>query len=412
MLAGSGAVFAQTTTGKVVLVKADGTTEPVADATVEPLRIDIKGKVAAVKTNAKGEFTVATLQTGATYALVVSAPNIASNFIPNVQAGRSDITIKVSPGNGKQWTEDEARQVIATASKPLTAEELKKLEAERAQIEAKNKNIENQNVVTKRSLEEGNTAFNAKNYDLAISKYDEGINAAPDFIGSAPILLNNKGAALSNRAVDFHNQGAKATDPAAKADSYAKSKKDFGSSLQAYETAWKVLKNAPAEDLKTDTNYEAKKTSTLNGFGDLVSYMAKTEKIDMEKMPVVEALYTEYTASNIEAAKKAQTQVYMAEIYRVSGNAEKAVAEYKKALTTSPNNPDALAGLGLSLVNMGYNADATINEPVMKEAITYLQRFTEVAPDNHKFKKEVAEMVVSLKALNVKPEKTGGKKKN
>ena len=43
----------------------------------------------------------------------------------------------------------------------------------------------------KRALEEGNQAFNSKNYDIAIVKFEEGYKASPDFVGSAPVLLNN-----------------------------------------------------------------------------------------------------------------------------------------------------------------------------------------------------------------------------
>lgn len=413
ILVGSGAAFAQATSGSVILVKADGTTEPVANATVEPLRTDVKGNGAAVTTNEKGEFSITGLQSGtAVYALVVSAPNIGPNLIPNVQAGRSGITIKVSPGNGQKWTEEQAREAVATLSKPLTEAEKKKLDEEYKKIEAKNKNIENLNVVIKKSLDEGNAAFNSKNYDLAITKYDEGITASPDYVGSAPVLLNNKANALTNRAVGFYNQGVKSTDAAAKTDNYTKAKNDFSAALDALDASWKVMKNAPADDLAKETNLEAKKTNTLTGFADLITYMVRTERVDTAKMPIVEALSTEFNASKIETAKKAQTQIGVAELYRISGNSDKAVAEYKKALVTSPDNPDALAGLGLSLVNMGYNEDATINQAVMQEAINYLQRFTEVAPSNHKFKDEVGGMVTTLKGLNVKPEKTGGKKKN
>ena len=50
------------------------------------------------------------------------------------------------------------------------------------------------NEVIGQALKDGNAAFTAKNFDLAISKYDEGIAADPDFVGSAPVLLNNRGA--------------------------------------------------------------------------------------------------------------------------------------------------------------------------------------------------------------------------
>jgi hypothetical protein len=62
--------------------------------------------------------------------------------------------------------------------------------------------------VTK-AVKEGNDAFAAKNYDLAIAKYDEGIAADPEFVGSAPIFYNNRGTALTARAVDTYNKAIK-----------------------------------------------------------------------------------------------------------------------------------------------------------------------------------------------------------
>ncbi|MGI8882772.1 MAG: hypothetical protein ACR2IA_00825, partial [Pyrinomonadaceae bacterium] len=58
------AVLAQTSPvrGRVELVKADGTKEPVAGAMVEPFRTDAKGKAPSAKTNKKGEFSFAGLQ--------------------------------------------------------------------------------------------------------------------------------------------------------------------------------------------------------------------------------------------------------------------------------------------------------------------------------------------------------------
>jgi Flp pilus assembly protein TadD len=92
------------------------------------------------------------------------------------------------------------------------------------------------------------------------------------------------------------------------------------------------------------------------------------------------------------------------------GDSKNAIVEYKKVLATSPDNADALAGLGLSLANAGYNQDGSINAPMMQEAINTLQRFTEIAPDNHKLKASVKETVDYLKTQNLKPEKSTKKK--
>ena len=77
----------------------------------------------------------------------------------------------------------------------MTADEKKaqaEYEAKAKEVTSKNETITKNNALIDQSLAEGNKAYDAKNYDLAIAKFDEGINAAPDFAGSAPVLLNNK----------------------------------------------------------------------------------------------------------------------------------------------------------------------------------------------------------------------------
>jgi hypothetical protein len=109
------AVLAQTAPirGKVELVKADGTKEPVAGAIVEPFRTDAKGKSPSAKTNKKGEFSFAGLQLGQIFVLSISAPNIKPALQPGIKAGMENIAVTVEEGDGKRWTEDEVRQALS-----------------------------------------------------------------------------------------------------------------------------------------------------------------------------------------------------------------------------------------------------------------------------------------------------------
>lgn len=430
LFAGSIAVFAQTTapvTGKVVIKKADGSTVPAENALVEVFRTDINAKFPADKTNKKGEFNFAGLPLGATFVLSVSAPGAKPGYLPNIRPGnQSDkLLITLSEGDGKRWTEEEIRAALrgdsseaatATTTTAELTEDQKKAQAERAKLEAeynaKKQKAESQFAVANKALKEGNDAYQAKNYDVAIVKYDEGIQSNPDYVGSAPVLLNNKGTALMQRAVDYHNQSNKAADADAKADLTNKSKKDFADSVDAFNASWTVLKNAQAADITDQQVYQSNKLNALKGLRDTVKYMILTQKVDAEKAPIAAALLEEYFAVETDSAKKTEAESYIGDLYRIAGNSQKAIEEYKKVLVKSPNNPDALAGLGLSQVNAGYNDDGSINDAMMQEAINNLQHFTEVAPDNHKLKSEVKDMVEFLKSQNFKPEKTATKKKS
>lgn len=214
------------------------------------------------------------------------------------------------------------------------------------------------------------------------------------------------------RAVDYHNQANKAADDTAKLDLTNKSKKDFADSVDAFNASWTVLKNAPAADITDQQVYQANKMNALKGLRDTVKYMILTQKVDAEKAPIAVALLEEYFAMETDSAKKAEAEPYTGDLYRIAGDSQKAIEEYKKVLAKSPNNPDALAGLGLSQVNAGYNEDGSVNEAMMQEAINNLQRFTEVAPDNHKLKSEVKGAVDYLKTQNFKAQKTPAKKKS
>lgn len=424
LLTASVAAFSQSTagvSGRIELKKADGATEPVAGATIEVFRVDIKSKGPATKTNKKGEFTFAGVQLGGVYVISVSAPNVAPTYLPNVKAGLDNVVISVTPGDGRKLTEDEVRTALASntsnaSNSELTAEQKKAQEDQNkkiAEVTEKNKKIESDNAIIQASMKAGNDAFNSKNYDVAIAEYDKGIQANPTFVGSAPSLLINKGVSLSNRGVDLYNQGIKATDATAKSQAFTKSTKDFSDAVDAYNTSWTILKSAPATEIINQQNFDANKQQTLLGVRNVVKYMIQTEKVDSTKVPVVSALLTEYLATETDAAKKAEAEVYLADLYRISGDLPNAITEYKKVLEKSPTNVDALAGLGLSQAGAGYNADGSINDAMMQEAINNLQKFADAAPANHKLKGSVKETVDYLKTQNFKPQKsTGGKKKS
>ncbi len=87
-----------------------------------------------------------------------------------------------------------------------------------------------------------------------------------------------------------------------------------------------------------------------------------------------------------------------------------AILAYKALLATSPENVDALAGVGLSLVNNGYiKTDKTL----LQEGANYLQKFISVAPDTNKYKADAIGLIETLKKeQNVAPQKLpNGKKK-
>src|SRR5262249_22005018 len=159
--------------------KQDGTEVPVADATVDAYRTDIgKGSLPAAKTNKRGEFSFVGFVLGQTYALAVSGPGISPIVQPNIKAGREDIVIIVSEGDGRKVTEEEARNFIANnanvkADAPkggAKSKEQEELEKKNAEIMEKNKKIQDADAVAQKANAAGIEALKAKNYDVAIAK--------------------------------------------------------------------------------------------------------------------------------------------------------------------------------------------------------------------------------------------------
>jgi len=428
------AVLAQTSPvlGRVELVKADGTKEPVAGAMVEPFRTDAKGKAPTAKTNKKGEFSFAGLQLGQTFALSVSAPNIKPEIIPNVKAGMQNLLVTVSEGDGKRWTEEEVRQSLAGASSAkattatastasggqkaeLTADQKKaqaEYEAQVKTVTAKNENIKQKTAIVESSLKAGNEAFNAKNYDVAIAKYSEGVEADPDFVGTTPILLNNKGAALKVRATETYNQAVKSSDVAERTSAMTKVKQDLQDATAAYTRSWTILKTAQPTDITNQANYDATKLQTLTGLTDSHRLLVLT-KADASKSAEAKTAFADYLTVETDAAKKAKAQVTLGDIMREAGDSANAIEAYRAALTTSPDNPDVLAGLGLSLFAAGAGS-VPENKPQMQEGLNFMEKFAQTAPETHPLKASVKDAVTYLKTeQKLTPQKvTSTKKKN
>lgn len=435
LLIGSVAVFAQSAPvrGKVELKKADGTTEPVANAKIDVYKMDGKGKLPSAKTNKKGEFAFAGLTVGQKFVLVASGEKISAGMQPNVQAGMENVLITVSEGDGKVLTEDEVRASLsgaapapaataaagATTAAPAAgeqpaqsakmSEEDKKAQAEfekkKAEVEANNKKITDANATVKRVLDEGNRAFDAKTYDVAIAKYDEGIAAMPDFVGASPVLFNNKATALVIRATENYNKAVKAGGEA-KTAAMPGIKKDYEDAVAAADKSLEILKTAPAGD-PNQKAYDAQKVAALTQRKEAYRLLAKTGA-DRTKGKETAVAFQEYLAVEADPQKKAAAQLAFAESLQDTNEFDMAITEYEKVLAQDANNVNALSGIGLSLVNVGYTSG---DKTKFQQGANYLQKFVELAPATHSFKDDAKGIIETLKKeQSVTPQKVIKKK--
>lgn len=407
--------------GKVLIEQPDGTKVPAPDITVEGYRSDIsKGKLPTAKTNRRGEFSFAGVLFGARLIIAVGGPGITPSYLPNISPGNENVEFVVKPGDGRILTEEEVRAAAAnsggTPAAGLSDEERKKLEQEQAEFDAKRKAIEEANAraakgneVRQLTLKEGSEAFAAKNYDVAIAKFDEGYQIDPEFVGAAPLFLNNKALSLRQRAVATFNENA--NKPAAeKVPAMAKVKQDFADAVDSYRKAWDLSAKATPSDANVVAQF---KKQTLDGSREAISLMVRTEQAVPESGESVKTLLEANMAAETDDKRKLETRLILADFYRVAGDADNAITAYKAVLEAAPDNVDAMAGAGLSLVNAGY---LNGNDAQLQEGANLLQKYADAAPAGHRYKADAAGLIEALKAdKNITPQKTArptGRRRN
>jgi tetratricopeptide (TPR) repeat protein len=388
--------------GKVELVKEGGNT-PVQGVLVEVFRMDIKAKFPTSTTDRRGNFTFAGIPLGSVYALAVSGPGFAPEVVPNVRAGMESLVITVKEGDGRRLTEDEVRQVIErskTQGGEESADDKKaraEFEAKVKEVEEKNKKAATANEIVTRSLTEGSKAFGDKDYTTAITKFQEGIDADPTFVGSAPVLLNNKAISLNSRATDTYNASVK--DPSNRASLRESAKSDLEAAIIAVDQSLAILREAQPSDDSQKKSIESTLLQGLTARKNAYRLLAQTG-LEIGKGKEAATAFSEYLQAETDPAKKSRGQIEMAQTLQDSGEYELAFAEFEKIAETDPNNVDALVGMGLNLITIGYvsqETDAAKGKQQLQEAANYLQRYVDVAPDGHRFKEDAKAAIEQLK---------------
>jgi tetratricopeptide (TPR) repeat protein len=411
----STAIFAAAQTGqlrgKALLKQADGTVVPASEVAIEVYRTDVSGKY-ATKTDKKGEFVFAGVPFVGTYLIVASREGAQPTWIPGVKAGR-DIEYKIDmvPGDGRRYTPEEIKNIIAQNKGPAAAgaaevkesgeDKAKREELERknAEIIAKNKKAEESNTVVQRTFKAGNDALKLKNYDEAITQFDEGIRADPDHPG-APSLLTNKSSALNSRAITKFNAAIKSTDDAAKSAGLEAAKKDWREASEASRKAVEMLKaNAAPTDAAAVASAKTNLYFALLVRAEVARFFVT--KVDPSQIDAGVTAYEEYIAAEPDPAQKLLAQHNLATMLFDANAFDRALSYYQKILETNPDDLDALLRSGQALFNMGaINNDKT----KYQEAADFLARFVEKAPDTNAFKADAKAILETLKSQeNVNP---------
>ena len=414
--------------GHVWMQQADGQKVPLGDAQIDVFRTDITASY-KTKTNKKGEFVFAGLPFIGTYTVAASHPTAKPNWVPGVKAGRDiPCEITVTPGDGKRLTIDEIKAAGSGSANPPAAaaggansgggesaadkakrEEMMKKNAE---IEAGNKKITEANEIISRTFKAGNEALGAASaaaksnnsdeavakYTAAVASYDEGLAADAD----QPAILTNKAVALKGRGVERFNAAvrSKTLDDAGKAAMLQTAKDDFKAAAEASSKAVTMIKAQPVPTDAADVQrYNSNKYAAM--LTNAESMRLYVSKADQSQADAGIAAFKDYIGVETDPAKKAKAQLDMAQMLLDSGQADKALTEFKAILATTPDSPEANLGAGLAVYASGDKAK-------YQEAANFLQRFVEVAPDTNPMKDDAKAILTELKnSENVTPEKTG-----
>lgn len=407
-LAAFAAVAAAQTTqvsGTVKLKQADGTEVPLAGATIDIYRTDIKQEF-HVKTDKKGKYMHAGIPFVGTYTLVVSGPGARPDYAAGLrftQEQPHDFTLQ--PGDGSKLTLEQIKTLGTasrsaasnTASAPSESKEdkAKREEMERKvkEVEAKNAEITKSNESVKNAFEAGNAALKANNLDEAITQYQQGLAARPD----EPALLTNLSEALRRRGVNRYNDALKNSDEAARTQGMNAAKKDWTDAAEASQKALQFL-NAAATDPAQAASQGQNKLAAVSTRALAMRLVAS--KVDPSQAQAAWDAYQEYIKSEVDPTKQAKLKGEALQTIFDAGAMDLAVTQARAILTEDAENVDANRILGLALFASGDKAK-------FQEAANYLQHYVDKAPDTDPLKQSAKESLDYLKtAENVKPEKT------
>lgn len=410
--------------GQIWLEK-DGQKVPLAEAQIDVFRTDMNGKY-NTKTNKKGEFVFAGLPFVGTYTVAASHPTAAPNWVPGVKAGRDvPVEITLTPGDGKRLTFDEIKAAgggtANTAAAPGSGSAPKESAEEKAkreevmkrnkEIEDKNKKITEANEIISRTFKAGNEALGAagaaskaknsdeaiQKYTAAVAQYDEGLAADAE----QPAILTNKAIALKGRGVERFNSAltSKTLDDAGKTAALQAAKDDFKAAAEISGKAVAMIKAQTAPtDMAEVARFNANKYAAMLTHAE--SMRLFVSKADGTQADAGMTAFRDYIAVEMDPAKKAKAQIDMAQMLLDAGAADKALAEFKAILATTPDSPEANLGAGLAVY-------ATGDKTKFQEAANFLQKFVEVAPDSNPMKDDAKAILTELKnSENVTPEKT------
>jgi tetratricopeptide (TPR) repeat protein len=385
--------------GTVKIKAADGKLTPVPGAVVDIYRTDIKGHW-DVKTDKSGHYIRLGMSYVGDYVIIASGPGMQPTFVNGVKLSQTSVVdVVAAPGDGSKLTLEQVQASLSGKGKPPAPGRPPQAAAappsqEKGKGEAADKAAREQQAKNSELQATFDAGIKHYNNGVELKKANKMTDALSEFEQAAAIdpSKNEAFIELSHKA----NANAAETDYVIGVDLFNQKKREDAKPyfVKAVDAITKAITVAPMD----------KKNANLNN--DLIVYydiLAKNTKLLVEHYGDVKRLddfsQAMDKAEELDPTHKAKWENTRGDTFRAAGQTDKAVAAYKNTLAIDANNPDALYGIGLTLV-------ASTDKAQLQEAANYLADFTAKASPNDKRVGEVKEALEALKAaFNVEAEK-------
>lgn len=390
----SAIALAQTThiEGTIRVKGEDGIGKPVPNAVVDIYRTDIKGHW-QVKTDKQGVYRRLGMPITGTYMVVASGPGLTPTWVHNIRLAQvNTVDLLVNPGDGSTLTLEQVQAQIAQskagggAAATVSAADRAKAEAAKKDYEARaaeNKALQANFDQARAHYNTGIDMMKANNYQAALAEFQQAATVDTSKHAAFVELAYKSNANLAEAhyqiGVDLFNKKSK-----------PEAKPHFE---KAVEAVTKAINAVPAST-----------TGATNP--ELIVYyniLAKNAALLVEHYGSVQSI-NEWAAMidkaiAIDPQNKGKWEVAKANLYRFSGDTDKAITGYKAVLTAEPANLDALYNLGLTLI-------AASDKPTIQEGANALGEFVKNAPPADARVAAVKEALEAVKsAYNIEAEK-------
>jgi tetratricopeptide (TPR) repeat protein len=204
------------------------------------------------------------------------------------------------------------QQSAPAPNPPVLSKEQIEYEKKLAEIQEKNWQIAENNDRIQKSLLEGQKAFAAKNYELAIAEFDEAISLDPDYWGTAPVLLTNKAVVLRVSAIEKYNSAViknkTVTDEA---------RASFYEAIESLKNAARIYAENPLPNGETEKiSYEKGRYKTALEMAECYRLLVLIDK--SKAFEAVEA-FENYLKIETDAAKKEKAERELIRLKTLAG---------------------------------------------------------------------------------------------